>query len=94
MPQNIGLMGEISVKEYLVTSGYGQWDNMWIVLAKDAKDAISQVYQSYVIPLNEHIKRENNEYGYNILRKCSKNELHARSLGSLHNEEGKIILVN
>lgn len=82
------------MKEYLVTSDYGQWDNTWIVLAKDAKDAIEQVYQSYVIPLNEDIRIQNKEVGYNMIRKCSKNELHARSIGSLHNEEGKVILVN
>ena len=83
-----------NMKEYLVTSDYGQWNNIWIVLAKDAKDAIEQVYQDYVIPLNEDVKRENEEAGYKMMRKCFKNELHARSIGSLHNEEGKIILVN
>lgn len=33
------------MKDYLVTSDYGQYDNMWIVLAKDAKDAIQQVWE-------------------------------------------------
>lgn len=46
------------MKDYLVTSDYGQWDNIFIVLAKNAKDAIEQVYQSYVIPMNEDIKRK------------------------------------
>lgn len=82
------------MKDYLVTSDYGQWDNIWIVLAKNAKDAINQVYQSYVIPMNEDIKRENKKVGYNSMRVCLKSELHARSIGSLHNEEGKIIFVN
>ena len=82
------------MKDYLVTSDYGQWDNTWIVLAKDSKDAIDQVYQSYVVPLNEDVRIENEEAGYKMLRKCLKNELHARSIGSLHNEHGKIVLVN
>ena len=47
------------MKDYLVTSDYGQWNNIWIVLAKDAKDAIEQVYQTHVVPMNEDIKREN-----------------------------------
>ena len=82
------------LKDYLITSDYGQWDNIFIVLAKDAKDAIEQVYQTYVIPMNEDIKRKNKELGYNSYRICLKNELHAKSIGSLHNENGKIIRVN
>lgn len=82
------------MKEYLVTSDYGQWDNTWIVLAKDSKDAIEQVYQAYVIPLNEDCKSENKRVGFHMCRICRKDELHARSIGSLHNKEGKIILVN
>lgn len=82
------------MKDYLVTSDYGQLDNTWIVLAKDAKDAIEQVYQSYIIPLNEDVRIKNEEVEYKMMRKCFKNELHARSIGSLHNERGKIILVN
>ena len=80
------------MKDYLVTSDYGQWDDIFIVLAKDAKDAIEQVYQSYVVPMN--IKRKNKEAGYNSYRICLKSELHARSIGSLHNEDGKIIRAN
>lgn len=34
------------MKDYLVTSDNGQDDNMWIVLAKDAKDAIQQVWKN------------------------------------------------
>lgn len=82
------------MKDYLVTSDYGQWDNTWIILAKNAKDAIEQVYQAYVIPSNEYCKSENKKVGYHMYRMCRKDELHARSIGSLHNEEGKIILVN
>lgn len=82
------------MKEYLVTSNYGQWDNIFIVLAKNAKDAIEQVYQSYVIPMNEDIKKKNEKARYNSYRLCFKNELHARSIGNLHNKNGKIIRVN
>lgn len=82
------------MKDYLVTSSYGQWDNIFIVSAKNAKDAIEQVYQSYIISMNEDIKRKNKEVGYNSYRICLKRELHARRIRSLHNENGKIIQVN
>lgn len=82
------------MKDYLVTSDYGQWGNIFVVLAKNTKEAIEQVYQSYIVPMNEDIKRENKEVEYNSYRICLKSELHARSIGSLHNENGKIIRVN
>lgn len=82
------------MKDYLVINDYGQWDNIFIVLAKNAKDAIDQVYQSYVVPMNEDLKRENKRAGYNLYQICLKSELHAKSIGSIHSKEGKIILVN
>lgn len=75
------------MKDYLVTSDYGQCNNMWIVLAKDVKDAIEQVYQAHVVPMNENCKRENKEAGYKLYRLCRKDELHAKSIGSLHNSD-------
>lgn len=44
------------MKEYLVTSDYGDWNNMWIVTAKNAQDAICQVWQQYILPMNQGIK--------------------------------------
>lgn len=82
------------MKEYLVTNDYGQWDNIFVVLADNAKDAINQVYQLYVVPMNEDIKRENKEVGYNSYRICLKSELHAKSIKNLHDENGKIIRIN
>lgn len=82
------------MKEYYVWSDYGQWNNMWIVLAKNAKDAIQQVYDEYIFPMNEGIKKDNKEYGFNYYRICRKDELYARSLEKLHKEDGKIILLN
>lgn len=82
------------MKEYLVTSDYGQWNNMWIVSAKDAKDAINQVYETYIVPMNMEIKEENRRDGFPYYRCCKKSELHARSISSLHNEDGKIICIN
>jgi hypothetical protein len=79
------------MKDYLVTSDYGQYDNMWIVLAKDAKDAIQQVWGTYIVPMNESIKEENKKDGWDYYRTCKKDELHAKSIGSLHNSNGKII---
>ncbi len=82
------------MKEYLVTSDYGQWNNIFIVMAKNGKDAIEQVYQSYVVPMNKDIKKENKEEGYTVYSICLKSELHAKSLGSLHNKNGRIVRIN
>ena len=82
------------MKEYLVTTDYGQYNNIWIVLAKDSKDAINQVWDFYYKDMNEEIKEENKEVGYNMYRLITKNDIKARSLGSLHTEDGKIINVN
>ena len=79
------------MKDYLVTSDYGQYDNMWIVFAKDAKDAIQQVWEKYIVPMNEDIKEENKRDGWDYYRTCKKSELCAKSIGSLHNSNGKII---
>lgn len=79
------------MKDYLVESDYGQYDNTWIVLAKDAKDAIQQVWDTYIVPMNEDIKEENKRDGWDYYRTCKKSELHAKSICSLHNVTGKII---
>lgn len=79
------------MKDYLVISDYGQYDNMWIVFAKDTKDAIQQVWEKYIVPMNEDIKKENKRDGWDYYRTCKKNELHAKSVCSLHNSDGKII---
>lgn len=82
------------MKEYLVTTDYGQYTNKWIVLASDSKDAINQVWEFYYKGMNDGIDAENKEFGYNIYKKITKSEINARSLGSLHIESGKIINVN
>lgn len=82
------------MKDYLVTTDYGQYNNIWIVLAKDSKDAINQVWDFYYKDMNEEIKEENKEVGYNMYKLITKNDVKARSLGSLHTEDGKIINVN
>lgn len=60
------------MKEYLVTGA----ERIYIVLAKDAKDAINHVWEDWC---DEGLS-------------CSydKSDLFARSLGSLHNEYGKV----
>lgn len=75
------------MKEYLVTVDHAQWNNLYIVSAKDAKDAIQQVWDKYFSWKVEEDKAD----GY---KPYYKKDLHARSLGSLHNEEGKIIVVS
>lgn len=82
------------MKEYLVTTDYGQWNNIWIVLASDSKDAINQVWEFYYKFMNKEIDVDNKEVGYNMYKPIAKSDIKARSLGSLHTEYGKIINVN
>lgn len=82
------------MKEYLVTTDYGQYNNKWIVLASDSKDAINQVWEFYYKDMNDGLKEENKEVGYNMYKLITKNDIKARSLGSLHTEDGNIINVN
>ena len=60
------------MKDYLVT--HVESNKIFLVLAKDVKDAIQQVYEKY------------EEIFY-------KEDLKARSLGSLHNESGKVVIL-
>ena len=82
------------MKEYLVTTDYGQYNNKWIVSASDSKDAINQVWEFYYKAMNDELKEDNKEVGYNMYRLITKNDIKARSLGSLHAKYGKIINVN
>ena len=82
------------MKEYLVTTDYGQYNNKWIVLAHDSKDAINQVWEFYYKDMNDGLKEENKEVGYDMYNPISKSDIKSRSLGSLHTENGKIINVN
>ena len=75
------------MKDYLVTVDHAQWNNTFIVSAKDAKDAIQQVWDIHFSWKAE----EDKEKGYTPYYK---KDLHARSLASLHNEEGKILVLN
>lgn len=75
------------MKEYLVTLD----DQNFIVLAKNAKDAITQVWEEHFEWKNAELREENNKLGYHANHIYAKSELKARSLGSLHTEEGKII---
>lgn len=77
------------MKEYYVWSDYGQVNHSWIVLAKNSKDAIQQIWDKYIVHINTMIMWNEKE-----IKTHDKQQLHARSLGSLHNEYGKIILLN
>jgi hypothetical protein len=70
------------------------WNNIFIVSAKNAKDAIDQVFENNFKWQNESLRKENKDFGEPINHIYSKSDLKARSIGSLHNEEGKIICVN
>ncbi|WP_024346070.1 hypothetical protein [Lacrimispora indolis] len=82
------------MNEYLVTMGGGSWNNIFIVSAKDSKDAINQVFDTVFKWKNPALKKENEDFGEPVNHIYSKTDLTARSIGSLHNEEGKIITVN
>ena len=65
-----------NIKEYVVTTDYNY--DVYIVLAKDAKEAINAVCDKM------------SEHGMSI----DKKELTARSTGSLHNEQGKVVMLH
>ena len=75
------------LKEYVVTVDGNQWNNLYIAAAKNAKEAINIVWES---EFARKVKQDREE-GY---RPTAKYELHARSIGSLHNEEGQVIWLN
>lgn len=75
------------MKEYLVTLS----DENFIVLAKNAKEAIEHVWNTDIRNRNDVAVLENLKVGYASNHIYAKSELKARSLGSLHNEEGRII---
>lgn len=77
------------MKEYYVWSDYGQIKHSWIVLAKNSKDAIQQVWDKYIVHINAMIMWNSKD-----VKTHDKEQLHARSLGSMHNENGKILLLN
>lgn len=74
-------------KEYLVEVDYCGRVDSYIVSAKNAKEAINFLYQ----------EKFAGSISYNVLRGYTpilKKNLTARSLGSLHNESGRIIRVH
>lgn len=75
------------VKEYVVTVDGNDWDKLFVVSAKNAKDAVNAVWYEYF----SHRVDEDKEKGY---RPTVKSELHARSVGSLHNEYGKVVCLD
>ena len=76
------------MKEYLVT--VCDCEN-FIVSAKNAKDAIAQVWELYYEWKNAEMREENKRLGWKANYIYAKSDLSARSLGSLHTEQGKII---
>ena len=75
------------LKEYVVTVDGNQWNNLYIASAKNAKEAINIVWE---LEFAWKVK-EDKEKSY---RPTAKYELHARSIGSLHNEEGRVVCLN
>lgn len=76
------------LKEYLVTTK----DNaIFIVSAKDAKDAIEYVYANHYARQNREWIDENRKIGFTMNKIFTKADFNARSLGSLHTENGRII---
>ena len=76
------------MKEYLVTACD---EENFIVLSKNAKDAIAQVWESYYEWKNAQMQEENQRLGFKANYIYKKSDLSASSLGSLHNQQGKII---
>lgn len=82
------------MKEYLVTINNSGWNNIFIVSAQNSQDAINQVFEKYFAPENISLRKENKEWGEPINHIYTKSDLKAKSIGSLHNRDGKIICVN
>lgn len=74
-------------REYVVTVDGNQWNNLYVVSANNAKEAINIVWESE-FAWKVHQDREK---GY---RPTVKNELHAISIDSLHNKEGRVVCLN
>lgn len=78
----------MDVKEFLVTVDHRDSNNTFIVSAKSTKDAIDTVW-------NEKFANEPEEVcKINGWVPVIKRDIHARSIGSLHNEFGKIVSVH
>ena len=78
------------LKEYLVAST----DNkVFIVAAKDAKEAIDYVYNNHYARRNREWLKENAKIGFAMNRIYTKADFSARSIGSLHTEHGRMICI-
>jgi hypothetical protein len=78
------------LKEYLVTSSDKK---VFIVSAKDSKDAIEYVYNNYYAIPNRKFERENSSIGFPINKIFPKSDFKARSLGSMHTEYGRALCI-
>lgn len=82
------------MKEYLVTMDGAQWNNIFIVSAQNARVAINQVFNEYFAPENVGLRKENKEWGEPLNHIYVKSDLTAKSIGSLHSRDGKVVCVN
>lgn len=82
------------MKEYLVTMDNADWDNIFIVSAKNSEEAIRYVFDKYFKYQNKNLREENKRMGYNGNHIFTKSDFIAKSIYSLHSKEGKIIHIN
>ena len=78
------------LKEYLVTSSDKK---IFIVSAKDAKDAIEYIYNTHYHKQNWKWSLENQEIGFPIYKIFPKSDFKAHSLESLHTEHGRALCI-
>lgn len=77
------------MKDYIVKEkGDG---SVFIVLAKNAKDAINQIWEMNFAWRNKELQEENKRVGFQMNHIYTKSELTVRSIDSLHNDQGRII---
>ena len=76
------------LKEYLVTV---REKERYIVSAKDAKEAMEYVYANNYARQNREWLDENIKAGFVLNHIYTKDEFTARSLGSMHTEQDRII---
>lgn len=71
------------MKDYIVW--VDNTDDIYLVLAKNAKDAIEQIWEEVQVDNQVYIEKGR----YPICKK----DITARSTGSLHNEQGKVVML-
>ena len=78
------------MREYLVYAPSYHYNDLFIVQAHNAKEAISKVFNSKFKWRNKEIREDNKRIGYPATALFSKSDFKAKSIESLHKQYGEI----